>query len=211
MELWCNQEARAKDKLEMTLEPDLNVRGFLETAYLHPAIKAALADNSPSLGKGGIHNLLESGHSQTTQIVPFQSKSLHDTPRKQDCNSIVSSQSALLVPKSRWKCRRVIHHLGVPQGDFHVTLAWAWPWSMWMQHMATFFPNIINFVSTKTTTPYSIWLQFTRIIGSDPYKNHPDERRRETKGWTEQGGPVNTELSLELNPATQLINQEQIL
>lgn len=94
----CNQEARAKDKLETTLEPNLDVRGFLETAYLHPAIKAALAVDSPTLGKGGIHNLLESG--RLTPIAPSQRKSLHDTPRNQDGNSIVS-QSVLLVPKSR--------------------------------------------------------------------------------------------------------------
>lgn len=123
-ELWCNQEARAKDKLEMMLEPNLDVRGFLETAYLHPAIKAALAVDSPTLGKGGIHNLLESRRSQTTPIAPFQSKSLHDTPRNQDCNSIVS-QSVLLVPKSRWRCRRVIagSTLGVATGDSHVGLS----------------------------------------------------------------------------------------
>lgn len=163
-ESWCNQEARAKDKLETTLEPNLDVRGFLETAYLHPAIKAALAVDLPTLGKGGIHNLLESGRS--LQLHPPR----EDTPRNQDGNSIVS-QSVLLVPKSRWGCCRVMAGSTLVElRQVIPTLDWAWPWSMWIRHVATFFPEIISFVSNKTT-PLQYSAPIHGTVRSDPCNN----------------------------------------
>lgn len=58
------QEARAKDKLERSREHDLDVRSFLETAYLHPAMKASVIEDPIPVVKGGIHNLLEGGSSE---------------------------------------------------------------------------------------------------------------------------------------------------
>jgi hypothetical protein len=37
---WCNfQEAMMKDTLERAKEPNLNLKGFLQSAYIHPVFK----------------------------------------------------------------------------------------------------------------------------------------------------------------------------
>jgi len=86
------QEARAKDNLERTLEPNLDVRSFLETAYLHPAIKAALAEDSTmTLNKGGIHNLVErrNAGSSIKTVKKSTPRSTADRQYEQDSFNLV--------------------------------------------------------------------------------------------------------------------------
>ena len=87
------QEARAKDNIERTLEPNLDVRSFLETAYLHPAIKSALAEDTATLDKGGIHNLVERRNSESS-TVRSTPRSNADRQLEQSCNISIDSHFA---------------------------------------------------------------------------------------------------------------------
>lgn len=89
------QEARAKDNLERTLEPNLDVRSFLERAYLHPAIKAALAEDTVALDASGIYNLLGNRITEASSR-PAQSSQRSNVDNKQyeqTCIVSIDSQS----------------------------------------------------------------------------------------------------------------------
>lgn len=87
------QEARAKDNLERALEPNLDVRSFLETAYLHPAITSALAEDTVTSDKGGIHNLLERRNSEPSTVRSTPRPNA-DRQLEQSCNISIDLYSA---------------------------------------------------------------------------------------------------------------------
>ncbi|KAG7983389.1 hypothetical protein I3843_04G104100 [Carya illinoinensis] len=76
------QEAMMKDTLERTREPNLNLKGFLQNAYMHPVFKGG--DDSDSDTASG------DGH-QEPELVPTKRNSQRNTPLPSKHSGSVSS------------------------------------------------------------------------------------------------------------------------
>lgn len=46
---WCSQDAMVKDTLERATEPNLNIKAYLEDAYIHPVFKSMQIDSISSV------------------------------------------------------------------------------------------------------------------------------------------------------------------
>lgn len=79
------QEAMRKDTLERVREPNLNLKGFLQSAYIHPVFKGA--DDSDS---DGAPEELE----QEPVVVPTKRQSRRNTPVPSKYSGSVSSSQA---------------------------------------------------------------------------------------------------------------------
>lgn len=47
--IWCSQDAMVKDTLERATEPTLNLKAYLEEAYIHPVFKSAEIERPPAV------------------------------------------------------------------------------------------------------------------------------------------------------------------
>ncbi|KAM5580580.1 calcium permeable stress-gated cation channel 1 [Rosa sericea] len=79
------QEAMRKDTLERAREPNLNLKGFLQSAYIHPVFK--VADDSDS---DGASEELE----QEPVVVPTKRQSRRNTPVPSKYSGSISSSQA---------------------------------------------------------------------------------------------------------------------
>lgn len=85
----------ARKRLSPAAIRKLDVRSFLERAYLHPAIKAALAEDTVALDASGIYNLLGNRITEASSR-PAQSSQRSNVDNKQyeqTCIVSIDSQS----------------------------------------------------------------------------------------------------------------------
>lgn len=67
---WLFQEAMMKDTLERAREPNLNLKSFLQNAYIHPVFKGAEESESDPAAE----------EFEEPVLIPTKRKSLTNTP-----------------------------------------------------------------------------------------------------------------------------------